>query len=232
MRDSAPAGAASRGFAGASTASPPTRRRPRAYGVRVRWGPRIGMTPRNRVVAAPLDSGAGRRSCSPHSSSTPRARLCAPAAPACSWRRRAGVHARALTHATAKWEWLRERAGGRHVLRLSYDSVPEWLRWLGSTPPCCWAVPRARRVVDFARVRWRRPAIRSPTRATTCRRERRRHRPGGVIVGEATRRRLGGCRRLLIPMFITPADRLPPVAEARDSAVLIPAPRRLQELWT
>ncbi|MGN8551170.1 UNVERIFIED_CONTAM: FAD-dependent oxidoreductase [Microbacterium sp. SLM126] len=36
----------------------------------------------------------------------------------------APVGARALTHATAKWEWLREAAGGRHVVRLSYDAVP------------------------------------------------------------------------------------------------------------
>jgi oxygen-dependent protoporphyrinogen oxidase len=33
-----------------------------------------------------------------------------------------GVRAKALTHATAKWPWLAERAGGLHVLRLSYDS--------------------------------------------------------------------------------------------------------------
>lgn len=32
----------------------------------------------------------------------------------------AGVSAKALTHATAKWAWLAEVAGGRHVLRLSY----------------------------------------------------------------------------------------------------------------
>lgn len=32
-----------------------------------------------------------------------------------------GVHAKALTHATAKWIWLRDRAGEhRHVVRLSY----------------------------------------------------------------------------------------------------------------
>lgn len=36
----------------------------------------------------------------------------------------APVHARALTHATAKWEWLRDAARGRHVLRLSYDEPP------------------------------------------------------------------------------------------------------------
>ncbi|MFT4295855.1 MAG: FAD-dependent oxidoreductase [Micropruina sp.] len=31
-----------------------------------------------------------------------------------------GVAAKALTHSTAKWAWLRETAGGREVLRLSY----------------------------------------------------------------------------------------------------------------
>ncbi|WP_414171400.1 protoporphyrinogen/coproporphyrinogen oxidase [Clavibacter tessellarius] len=30
------------------------------------------------------------------------------------------VRAKALTHATAKWPWLKELAGDRHVLRLSY----------------------------------------------------------------------------------------------------------------
>lgn len=35
------------------------------------------------------------------------------------------VRARALTHATAKWPWLAERAEGRHVLRLSYDDRPD-----------------------------------------------------------------------------------------------------------
>ncbi len=33
------------------------------------------------------------------------------------------VRARALTHLTAKWPWLVERTGGRHVLRLSYDGA-------------------------------------------------------------------------------------------------------------
>lgn len=31
-----------------------------------------------------------------------------------------GVAAKALTHSTAKWSWLAEAAGGRHVVRLSY----------------------------------------------------------------------------------------------------------------
>ena len=33
----------------------------------------------------------------------------------------AGIGARALTHLTAKWPWLAERAGGLQALRLSYD---------------------------------------------------------------------------------------------------------------
>ena len=36
-----------------------------------------------------------------------------------------GVRAKALTHVTAKWPWLAEAAGGRHVLRLSYDGPPD-----------------------------------------------------------------------------------------------------------
>lgn len=32
------------------------------------------------------------------------------------------LRAKALTHATVKWHWLAERAEGRHVLRLSFDS--------------------------------------------------------------------------------------------------------------
>ena len=35
-----------------------------------------------------------------------------------------GIAAKALTHATAKWQWLAEQAGpGRHVLRLSYGRI-------------------------------------------------------------------------------------------------------------
>lgn len=36
-----------------------------------------------------------------------------------------GVGARALTHVTVKWDWVREAAAGRHVLRLSYDAAVE-----------------------------------------------------------------------------------------------------------
>ena len=35
-----------------------------------------------------------------------------------------GIRAKALTHATAKWAWLREAADGKHVVRLSYEIAP------------------------------------------------------------------------------------------------------------
>ncbi|WP_341997957.1 FAD-dependent oxidoreductase [Microbacterium sp. LWH7-1.2] len=73
----------------------------------------------------------------------------------------APVNARALTHATAKWEWLREAAGGRHVVRLSYDATP--------ADPVAAAVADAEAllavrlpvVVDAAHVFWMRPAAAS-----------------------------------------------------------------------
>lgn len=35
-----------------------------------------------------------------------------------------GVTARALTHLTAKWDWVAEALPGRHAVRLSYDATP------------------------------------------------------------------------------------------------------------
>ncbi|TBN58193.1 FAD-binding protein [Glaciihabitans arcticus] len=70
-----------------------------------------------------------------------------------------GIRSRALTHATAKWRWLADRAEGKHVLRLSYAEAPENLAdiaredaaaLLGIELP-----PSA--VLDFARVHWDRP---------------------------------------------------------------------------
>ena len=70
-----------------------------------------------------------------------------------------GIRARALTHSTAKWPWLAELTGGRHVLRLSYDGHPSGLaetaredaaRLLGIT-----LSPSS--VADFATVQWTRP---------------------------------------------------------------------------
>ncbi|MET0990216.1 MAG: FAD-dependent oxidoreductase [Glaciihabitans sp.] len=75
------------------------------------------------------------------------------------------VQARALTHSTAKWHWLRDAAGGRHVLRLSYgahlDGHHEIARRDAETllgvplPPAS--------VLDFNVVRWRRPERQSYT---------------------------------------------------------------------
>lgn len=72
-----------------------------------------------------------------------------------------GIGARALTHATAKWEWLREAAEGLHVVRLSYDVDP------GPRPAATARADAAAllgvelapdAVIDVARVTWTRPA--------------------------------------------------------------------------
>ncbi|MGN6221918.1 MAG: protoporphyrinogen/coproporphyrinogen oxidase [Microbacterium sp.] len=84
----------------------------------------------------------------------------------------APVGARALTHATAKWAWLREAAAGRHVLRLSYDQTPadpvaaaraDAEKLLGVALP---------RLVDAAHVSWMRPGAASASP------------PGVTLVGE------------------------------------------------
>jgi oxygen-dependent protoporphyrinogen oxidase len=68
-----------------------------------------------------------------------------------------GIRARALTHATAKWDWLRERAGGRHVLRLSYDEEPADLEAIALQDAEALLGVGFDRMVDFARVEWVRP---------------------------------------------------------------------------
>jgi protoporphyrinogen/coproporphyrinogen III oxidase len=78
--------------------------------------------------------------------------LVAPGAP--------GIGARALTHSTAKWAWLAERAEGKHVLRLSYDTddadLAERARADAAT---LLGVPLPQSaVLDFGRVQWYRPA--------------------------------------------------------------------------
>lgn len=72
-----------------------------------------------------------------------------------------GIRAKALTHSTAKWKWLAEAAGGKHVLRLSYEPVnaielrmtarQDAATILGIDLP-------ASSVLDFDRVEWSRPA--------------------------------------------------------------------------
>ncbi|KAF2411503.1 hypothetical protein B1729_19985 [Microbacterium sp. B35-04] len=79
----------------------------------------------------------------------------------------APVGARALTHATAKWAWLRDAAAGRHVLRLSYDATP--------ADPVAAALADAETllgvplpvVVDAAHVSWVRPAAAVPPAGIT-----------------------------------------------------------------
>lgn len=76
----------------------------------------------------------------------------------------APVTARALTHATAKWPWLAERAGGLHVLRLSYDAEPPSLDDVARRDAAALLgvdVPAAS-VRGFARVEWVRPAASAP----------------------------------------------------------------------
>ncbi|WP_062310890.1 protoporphyrinogen/coproporphyrinogen oxidase [Demequina rhizosphaerae] len=81
------------------------------------------------------------------------------------------TRAKALTHATAKWPWLRDAAGGRHVVRLSYalgepgedllaHALPDAIRLLGVDLPD--SRVRASRLVEWpdaspARVRDTRP---------------------------------------------------------------------------
>ena len=74
------------------------------------------------------------------------------------------VRARSLGHRTAKWPWLLERAGGNHVVRLSYD---ETIHDLGGETALAEIarrdasallgidLPRAA-VLDFAGVEWKR----------------------------------------------------------------------------
>jgi oxygen-dependent protoporphyrinogen oxidase len=71
----------------------------------------------------------------------------------------ATVEARALTHLTAKWTWLRERAAGLHILRLSYDGVQnEDVRARAHTDAELLLGVPLPRVIDTARVVWSRPA--------------------------------------------------------------------------
>jgi protoporphyrinogen/coproporphyrinogen III oxidase len=76
-----------------------------------------------------------------------------------------GIRARALTHSTAKWSWLAERAGGKHVLRLSYDvSVSDLAEVAREDAQALLGVPiPASSVLDFARVEWYRPNRYTPS---------------------------------------------------------------------
>ncbi|MEO7122676.1 MAG: FAD-dependent oxidoreductase [Lacisediminihabitans sp.] len=79
----------------------------------------------------------------------------------------AGIRAKALTHATAKWSWLAAKVEpGVHVLRLSYDAesarevhggdLQEWAR-ADAEKLLGVAIP-AEQVLGFDRVEWTKPA--------------------------------------------------------------------------
>jgi protoporphyrinogen/coproporphyrinogen III oxidase len=72
-----------------------------------------------------------------------------------------GIRAKALTHATAKWEWLAQRANGRHVLRLSYDENYENLAEVAreDASRLLGVELATSAVLDFARVEWYRPKV-------------------------------------------------------------------------
>jgi protoporphyrinogen/coproporphyrinogen III oxidase len=76
-----------------------------------------------------------------------------------------GTRARALTHSSAKWEWIAQRAAGKHVVRLSYDeSGDDLAETARSDAQALLGVPiPAAAVIDFARVEWYRPARQTPT---------------------------------------------------------------------
>jgi oxygen-dependent protoporphyrinogen oxidase len=71
----------------------------------------------------------------------------------------AGIRARALTHATAKWHWLAERAEGKQVLRLSYDTAGDDLAEIArQDASALLGVDIApENVLGFDRVAWYRP---------------------------------------------------------------------------
>ena len=167
LRDAAPAGAAVNGIrGGVHRIVTELDADLTALGVEIEYGRRVtsvdGLDGRVVIAAAgvlaPLD---GRRVVlatlvvdAPELDAAPRGTgvLVARGAP--------GVRARALTHATAKWDWLRERADGRHVLRLSYDEEPPSLEETARADAEALlgvALPDAS-VLDFARVDWVRPA--------------------------------------------------------------------------
>ena len=178
LRDAAPAGSTVAGIRGGiHRLATELAADLETYGVQVQLGRPVSPADLEGVVimAAPVDPSAGRRIVlatlvvdSPELDAAPRGTglLVADGA--------TGISARALTHATAKWDWLRERAGGRHVLRLSYDVEPESLHTTARLDACALLSVQLddSSVVDFARVEWLRPAASGPH-------------PGIIQVGES-----------------------------------------------
>ena len=130
------------------------------YGVDVQLGRRVSPTELldgHVVLAVPLQPSAGRKIVlatlvveAPELDAAPRGTGVLVAQGA------SGIRARALTHSTAKWEWLRERSAGRHVLRLSYDDEPANLAETARQDASALLGLDLPAPVDFARVEWTR----------------------------------------------------------------------------
>lgn len=174
LRESAPAGAAVQGIrGGVNRLVTELAADLETYGVVVKLGRRVTATQLEAlgdraIVAAPglLAPVDGRKVVlatlvldAPQLDDSPRGSgvLVAQGAP--------GIRARALTHSTAKWQWLRERAEGKHVVRLSYDAEPANLREAAVADGAALLgtdlTPES--VVDFDRVEWTRPAPLTPS---------------------------------------------------------------------
>lgn len=164
MRDAAPAGSAVQGIRGGiHRLATELEADLVTYGVEVQFGRRVRSLESLEgtvVQATPLQTPPGRTVVlatlvvdAPELDAAPRGTGLLVGQGA------SGIRARALTHATAKWEWLRERAGGKHVLRLSYDDEPEQLAEVArrDAEMLLGVVLPAASVVDFARVEWLRP---------------------------------------------------------------------------
>ena len=183
LRAAAPAGSAVAGIRGGMHQLVVALTRELVHlGVDVRLGDRADLAAAGLIVAAPL-SAEGRRVTLatlvvevPELDSAPRGTGVLVATGV------SGVRARALTHSTAKWAWLREIAGERHVLRLSYDDgglpnsdLPhgELREVARADAEALLGVPIApETVLDFETVNWIRP---QPAPAP----------PGVTVIGES-----------------------------------------------
>jgi len=161
LRDAAPAGSAVAGIRGGVHRLVTELAADLAvYGVDVQLGRRVrSVDGLNGVVilATPLAPSAGRTVVlvtlvveAPELDTAPRGTGVLVAQGA------VGIRARALTHSTAKWDWLRERADGRHVLRLSYDAEPADLAAVALQDASALLGVRLPSPVDIARVEWSR----------------------------------------------------------------------------
>lgn len=161
LRDAAPAGSAVAGIRGGVHRLVTELAADLAvYGVDVQLGRRVRSVDGldgTVVLATPLAPSAGRKVVlvtlvveAPELDTAPRGTGVLVAQGA------VGIRARALTHSTAKWDWLRERADGRHLLRLSYDAEPADLAAVALQDASALLGVRLPSPVDIARVEWSR----------------------------------------------------------------------------